>query len=126
MITTKADPLLRNRLVALEDFSNQINIGFNSFPGKNEDLIQKWIEANHPQKPFTVTIQYGTVIGTSKDAQPIHAALIYVVNPTKSTGFLWWKKVQMHTLNEPDWTLFIKDAKPLSVADSLKLNSLLQ
>lgn len=117
---------LRNTLVTLDDRTDQINIGLNSFPGQNEEIIQKWIKTSQSKNPFIVKIQHGSVAGQTKDSQAINSATIYVVNPTKMTGFLWWKKPKMHILKEPDWTLFIKDNKPLAASDSDELESLLQ
>lgn len=49
-----ADSELKNRLLALEDYSARIGIGLNSFPGQNETILQKWIDQNQPLKSFYI------------------------------------------------------------------------
>lgn len=117
---------MREKILALDDHSSLLGVGLNSFPGQNENLINEWVKANSPQRPFYVKIEYGTVVGTTKNGTPIKAASIYVVQPRKSSGYLWWKRVKLHVLKEPDWTLFKEETKPLSDSDSRALSSLLQ
>ena len=119
------DLLLRSKLLSLEDFSSRISIGLNSFEGKDEELLQKWIKENNPQKPFFIKVRYGNSdVGIASDGSPIKSATIYVVNPQKITGGFWWKKAKIYYLKEPDWTFFLRDNKALKDIDTKGLKSL--
>ncbi len=114
----------RDKLLAVEDISDQLKIGLNSFPGVNEDIINDYVFNNEVKTPFIVSIKYGNVVGERKNGESIKGATIYFVNPQVTTGYLWWKKVSLHYVNEPDWTLFNLDKKSLSASDVDVIKSL--
>lgn len=114
------------RIQSIPDYSEQINVGLNSFPGANERKIFDWIRDHQPQNPFFVKIEYGTNSGKTPDGKEIKSATIYVVNPLKSSGLLWWKKYRFFILYEPDWTLFKLRIKNFENKDELALKELLQ
>lgn len=126
MATCFSDDSLRNKLLKLEDFSKKVQLGLNSFPGEDESFLQKWVEIHKIKKPFFVKLEFGLPADTKAQDGVIRPARIFVVNPLKTVGMLWWKKIQIHSLKEPDWTDFIVEAKPLTDADNKKLDSLLQ
>lgn len=103
-----------------------LDIGLNSYPGTNEVLINKWVEENKPKKPFFIKVQYGNDVGNTSSGKKFKGAVIYIVNPLKKVGILWWKKVRLHFLYETDWTLFKTDSKPLKEVDLQKLKNVLQ
>lgn len=126
MATCFSDDSLRNKLLKLEDFSKKVQLGLNSFPGEDESFLQKWVEIHKIKKPFFVKLEFGLPADTKAQDGVIRLARIFVVNPLKTVGMLWWKKIQIHSLKEPDWTDFIVEAKPLTDADNKKLDSLFQ
>jgi hypothetical protein len=120
----ESDQLLQS-VRSLSDYSQKINIGMNSFPGADERIIFSWVKEYEPQEPFFVKSEFGTIAGKTPDNQIIKSAVIYVVNPLKSTGFLWWKKYAIKIITEPDWTLFKLGAKNFDKKDEIALRDLL-
>ena len=114
----------REKLLSIQDISDQLKIGLNSFPGRNEDIINDYVKDHHLKSPFRVVVKYGKIAGETKERKTIYAATIYFVNPLVTTGFLWWKRVKYHYVNEPDWTLFKNKEKPLKSADVSAIKSL--
>ena len=98
----------------LLDYTNKLQIGLNSAPGVDEDIINAWVRKHKPTQSFFVRIEYGIIVGKLKDGTPIKAATIYVVDPKKSSGFLWWKKFSMVIMKEPAWTLSRVENKHIS------------
>ena len=117
---------LRHALSKLEDLSKQVNIGLNSFPGVDEKNLNRWVKDNSPSSSFYVKVEYGTEVGISKSGAPIRMASIYVVNPKKTSGFLWWKKVKHLILREPAWTHFHEEKESFNDVDIEALTQLLQ
>lgn len=117
---------IKKTILNLDDQSDRIDIGLNSAPGITEEKINGWVKKTTPTKPFYVRVSFGNVVGSTKDGKSIRGADIYVVNPHKVIGFWWWKKVKMIRLNEPDWTLFRMESKPLNTNDLESLLLLFQ
>lgn len=117
---------LSKKILALPDYSQKVNVGLNSFPGANESIIFSWVREYEPQTPFYVRIEFGTIAGKTLDNSEIKNAVIYVVNPLKTTGFLWWKKYEFVILKEPDWTLFKTGVKNFDKKEEVALKNLLQ
>ena len=120
------DSQIYDTLLKIDDFSDRINIGLNSYPGINEKLINEWVKKNSPKKAFFLKVQYGNEVASTSSGKIIYGADIYIVNPSKKTGFLLWEKVKFHILKEPDWTLFRLESKPLNAEDLEKLRLLLR
>ena len=72
---------LRERLSSLEDYTDKIDLRLNSLPGKDEDVIYEFINDNNIKEPFVLKYKYVNDLPA-----------VYIFNPSKSTGFLWWKK----------------------------------
>lgn len=117
---------LSKKVLALPDYSQNVNVGLNSFPGADESIIFSWIRKHEPQGPFYIRIEFGNIAGKTLDKIEIKSAIIYVVNPLKTTGFLWWKKYEFVILREPDWTLFKTGVKNFDKKDEVALKKLLQ
>lgn len=124
--TCFSDNSLRNKLLQLENLSKKVQLGLNSFPGEDESFLQKWVEIHKIKKPFFVKLEFGLPADARAQDGVIRPARIFVVNPVKTDGMLWWKKIQIHSLKEPDWTLFLQESKPLNNVDFEKLSLLLQ
>lgn len=114
------------KILALPDYSQKINIGMNSFPDADERIIFSWVRDHAPQTPFYIRIEYGTIAGKTPNNSEIKSAVIYVVNPVKTTGSLWWKRYGLVVLKEPDWSLFKLGFKNFDKKDELALKNLLQ
>jgi hypothetical protein len=84
---------LHRRVSSLEDKTSEAKLIINSFPGVDEKEINSFALKNNFKKPFFIT-QVGST---------------YIVNPSKVTGYLWWKKVKMTRVETKVFESFLKD-----------------
>lgn len=106
---------LRERLSSLEDYTDKIDLRLNSLPGKDEDVIYEFINDNNIKEPFVLKYKYVNDLPA-----------VYIFNPSKSTGFLWWKKYSFYTLNGKSWSKYQNKDKDLSPQDFTAITKLLE
>lgn len=121
-----AEVSFREGLLSIKDISSELVIGLNSFPGVDVDIINAYCESKKLKTPFIVTVGFHKIVGKTSSGKDIKGATVYIVNPSITTGHLWWKRVSFHSIKEPHWTLFKLNQKTLSKEDELKIKELLQ
>tara|TARA_Y100000817_G_scaffold299651_1_gene277946 strand:- start:171 stop:527 length:357 start_codon:yes stop_codon:yes gene_type:complete len=109
---------------ALKDLTSFFESRPQMFESSGKATVMKYVKDYKPSEPFVVILKEKNVVGKTAFGNNIQGGEVYLVNPNKTTG-LFFKDAQHIILEEPAWTLFIQDNRPLPESDVKKIKDLM-
>ena len=113
------------RLSRLKDITYFMEKRPELFTGSSKTSVKKYVKQFKPSEPFVVSFKQKNVVGKTQYGNEIFDADVYIVNPKKSSGMLFWSEPEFVILTEPEWTLFKTEGKPLKQSDVKRIKQLL-